>query len=335
MKYLVFNDPHLDVRAPSFRRMDDYAKACLGKLEQITDLCDQLDVEVLCCTGDWFHKKNPQSVPHRLVRAVLDWSHTVTDGLGIPIYTVLGNHDVQFNDVSVAAVHKQPVGTLLTNRDIFWLDHVPPMRIRGVHFVGSSYRPPVLLPDGSLTEDHTQFAVPPGIEGPVVQLTHASVVPDIPMWKPYLLVSDIAELSTATVCHTGHIHEELGVHRVARGDGSHLYWTNVGSMTRGALSEATLQREPKVLLVELEPGEDPVFTPITLEHQPAEEIYDVTSYREEKAQERAFSAWTNRLREELSATSTEEKSLTDLVQESALDSRGRDLALRLLNEAGE
>lgn len=334
MKYIVFNDPHLDVRAPSFRRTDDYFSTCMNKLHQIADLCAQLDVEVLCCTGDWFHKKNPQAVPHRLVRAVLDWSHVVTDEVGIPIYTVLGNHDVQFNDVSAPSVHKQPVGTLLTNRDVFWLDHHPPMKLRGVHFVGSSYRPPLVLSDGSLEEDPTQFAVPHDLEGPVVQLTHASVVPEAPVWKPYLLASEIASLSTATVCHTGHIHEDLGIHRIPRLDGSVLYWTNVGSLTRGALSEATMARQPKVLMVEIEPGEAPVFTPITLEHLPAEEIYDVTTYREEKAQEQAFSAWTSRLREELSATSIEEKSLTDLVQESSLDSGGRELALRLLNEAG-
>lgn len=334
MKYIVMNDPHLDVRAPSFRRMDDYLATCLNKLEQITDLCEQLDVDVLCCTGDWFHKKNPQAVPHRLVRALLDWSHTVTDGVGIPIYTVLGNHDVQFNDLSPESVHRQPVGTLLTNRDVFWLDYHAPMELRGVHFVGSSYQPPKLLPDGTPFEDLAQFSVPYDLKGPVVQLTHASVVPERPVWSPYTLVEDLAWASGATICHTGHIHEDLGIHRIPRSDGSVFYWTNVGSMTRGSLNEATLVREPKVLMVEVEPGEEPVFTPVTLEHRPAEEIYDVTAYREEKAHDQAFTAWTSRLREELDAATSEEKSLTDIVQESSLDSRGRDLALRLLNEAG-
>lgn len=335
MKYITVNDPHLDIRAPSFRRTDDYLATSLGKLDQIADLCDQLEVHALCCTGDWFHKKNPQAVPHRLVRAVVDWSHTITDKVGIPIYTILGNHDVQFNDMSVASVHKQPVSILLANRDVFWLDQTGPIDNNKVTFVGTSFRAPIVAEDGSQVEDPAQFGVSAPVNpGPLVQLTHASVVPVAPIWKPYTLVSDLAILSSADICHTGHIHEDLGCQRIQRPDGSFFYWSNVGSLTRGSLSEATIERKPKVLLVEVEPGEAPVFTEIVLEHQPAEEIYDVTAYREEKEQAQAFHAWTEKLREELDATSPHEKSLTDLVQESSLDPRGRDLALRLLNEAG-
>lgn len=333
MKYLVINDPHLDVRAPSFRRTDDYLAASLDKLDQIADLCEHLQVDVLCCTGDWFHKKNPQGVPHRLVRALLDWSHRVTDEVGIPIYTVLGNHDVQFNDMSQVSVEKQPVGCLLTNRKVFWLDQTGPQRMGGVLFVGASFRPALVDDDGNQVEDPEQFRVPDE-PGQVVQLTHASVVPEAPVWKPYTLVSEVAEISRATICHTGHIHEDLGCHRIPRADGSVFYWTNVGSITRGSLSEATIERKPKVLLVEMVAGKDPKLTEIVLQHRPAEEIYDVASYREEKEHAQVFSAWTTKLREELDAASEHEKTLSELVQESSLDPRGRDLALRLLNEAG-
>lgn len=334
MKYLVFNDPHLDTRAPSFRRTDDYMTTAFGKLDQIADLCQQLEVDVLCCTGDWFHKKNPQGVPHRLVRGLLDWSHVITDSIGIPIYTVLGNHDVQFNDMSLPSVHKQPVSVLLTNRDLLWLDQQGPMNIQGVTFVGASYRPAIFDSEGNQLEDPSQFIVPDGVGETVVQLTHASVMPTTPIWKPYTLVADLAELSRATICHTGHVHEDLGCHRITRQDGSTFYWTNIGSMTRGSLSEATIGRKPKVLMVELEPGQDPQLTEIVLEHAAAEDIYDVEAYREEKEQAQAFTEWTSKLREELDAASVHEKSLTELVQESSLDPRGRELALRLLNEAG-
>lgn len=333
MKYLVLNDPHLDIRAPSFRRSDDYLKACFGKLEEIALLCDQHRVDALTCTGDWFHKKNPQAVPHRLVQALVQWAHTITDDLRIPLLTILGNHDVQFNDMSPESVFRQPVGTLLSNPRVQWLDHSRPVVIRGVTFAGASFVAPSVLPNGTVQEREDQFRTAEGVEC-LVQLTHASVVPEAPIWKPYTLVSEVARLSRATICHTGHIHEDLGIHKVTRDDGSVFHWTNVGSMTRGSLTEATIERRPKVLLVEVEPGESPVFTELVLTHQPAEEIYDVSSYREEKAQAKEFSAWTSRLREEMRGTTSEEKSLTDLVEESALDSRGRDLALRILNEAG-
>jgi DNA repair exonuclease SbcCD nuclease subunit len=336
VRYLVLNDPHLDVKAPSFRRTDDYMAACMGKLSQIADICLEHNVEVLCCTGDWFHKKNPQSTPHRLVRALLEWSHVITDDVGIPIYTVLGNHDVQFNDLSAASVAKQPVGTLLTNARVAWLDHCLPMALGGVTFVGRSYRPPLIQEDETVCDDTSQFET--GVDrspGQVlVQLTHASVVPRAPVWQPYTLLDGLAAVSNADICHTGHVHEDLGIHQIVRQDGSLMYWTNVGSMTRGSLTEATVERTPKVLLVEVEPGEKPVFGEIALDCRPAEEIYDVSAYREEKEDTKAFTAWTSRLQEELNAAATTEKTLADLVQESTLDSRGRELALRILNEAG-
>jgi DNA repair exonuclease SbcCD nuclease subunit len=332
MKYLVLNDPHLDIRAPSFRRQDDYTDACFRKLEEITLLCDQHRVDVLACTGDWFHKKNPQAVPHRLVRSLMEWSYTVTQGLGVPILTVLGNHDVQFNDMSPATVQKQPVGTLLTNPGVRWLDTTGPVLVKGVTFAGSSFKAPRVVEGGQLEEPLEQFTVPEAEY--VVQLTHASVVPEAPVWKPFTTVGTLAQHSRAQVCHTGHIHEDLGIHAVTRADGTVLHWTNVGSMTRGSLTEATIERAPKVLLVEVEPGQSPVFTEIVLAHRVAEEIYDVTAYREEKTQAREFSVWTSRLQEELNAVASQERSLTDLVQESSLDSRGREFALRILNEAG-
>lgn len=312
------NDPHIDVRAPSFRRTDDYLEACFWKLDQVADLCDNLDIDVLCCTGDWFHKKNPQSVPHRVVRRLLQWSMRVTSRR--PIFTVLGNHDVQFNDFSPSSIAKQPVGVLLTNPGVRLLGPTDLVEIAGVYFTGSSYRPPVLV-DGEPVEDATQFRL--GVEihpgEVVVQLTHASVMPEKPVWKPYLLADELPALTPATICHTGHIHEDLGVHEFTRPDGSTFYWTNVGSLTRGSLSEATIDRQPKVLMVEVSPEQPvPVFTPIILQHRPAEEIYDVTSYREEKAETKAFSAWSSRLREELYAAASEDKSITDLVQELSL-----------------
>lgn len=335
MRYIVVNDPHIDIHAPSSRRNDDYMVACFKKLEAITQLLASHQATALVCTGDWFHKKNPQAVPHRLTRALVNWSTSVTQGLGVPILTTLGNHDTQFNDLSVEAVRKQPVSLLLEvpgvvrlRPDVAWVQD-------GVAFVGSDYRPDLVQEDGSVAVDLTQFDIAPECAAShdmLVQVTHASVLPHAVMW-PHVQASVVAERTLATICHTGHIHEDLGVHRFAKGDGF-VYWTNVGSMTRGSLTEETIAREPKVLLVEVEPGEAPRFTELTLPHVPAAEIYDVQGYREAKSQDKAFASWTEQLKQEIHATSSPEASLQTLVMESSLDLAARDLALRLLNDVG-
>lgn len=347
-RYIVVNDPHCDTKAPSFRRRDDYLAACMAKLDAIAKLCRAHQVDALMCTGDWFHKKHPQAVSHRLVRLLLDWTHIVTDEIGIPILTVIGNHDVQFNDTSPAALLGQPVGTLLTNPKVHRLDPHTPYVLNGhVLVYGTSYQKSIIGDNGVPSEDLSQFYCPPldvqthGLAW-VVQLTHASVVPAPVVWSPSTPMQIAMAASNADVMHTGHIHDDLGIHQVLNLPGRAAgTWTNIGSMTRGALTEEVIAREPAVLLVEMCERRFawPTFTRLPLPHAPAEEIYDVESYRDAKVQSREFSAWTEQLRQELhggteGSTDQPEKTFEQIIAESTLDSAGRDLALRLLNRAG-
>lgn len=346
-RYIVLNDPHIDQKAPSFRRRDDYLQTCFDKLYQIAEFCREYDVDALLCTGDWFHKKNPIAVPHRVVVKLLEWTHYVTDELGIPIATLAGNHDVPDNDTSLPSLLRQPFGVLLQNPKVHLLDHNP-LRLGNAVFYGTSFKKAIVNDDGSQVEDPAQFWFPIPDNRPDlwwIQLTHASVVPEPVMWHPHTPMTVALELSAADVMHTGHIHEELGIHEHTRSNGTRCWWTNTGSMTRGALTEETIAREPNVLLVELPNVTNrqdvpdvvaPKFKRLVLTHAPAASIYNVESYREEKVQRKEFSAYTERLRGELTdvPTETKEKSLTQLVEESSLDYPARQLAHRLLNAAG-
>lgn len=336
MKYIVMNDPHIDVRAPSRRRKDDYLEACFRKLNQVTDLCVEHDAQVLVCTGDWFHKKSPTLTPYYVTHRLAEWAHHLRFTAHIKLLSVLGNHDVQNNDFSDESIERQPIGMLVREHLIRRLDSTPffPVGLTDFGFVGSDFRATVPGPGGLPIEDEAQFVVQaPTHPFRLIQVTHASVVPAAPVWRPFTLVERVAQLSAAEICHTGHIHENLGIHRIRR-EGGDFYWTNVGSLTRGSLKEDTIDRVPSVLLVEALEGREPKFTVLPLDHRPAEEIYDIEEYREEKAARKSFSGWTERLQKELNAETAQDKTLEEIVAESALDSRGRELALRLLNEAG-
>lgn len=334
-RYLVLNDPHLAVTAPSSRRTDDYMEACFDKLQQIEQLVIDHDLDFVACTGDWFHKKAPTATSHALTRRLLEWSHRVTEHC--PILTIVGNHDVQFNDTSSASVLRQPLGVLLTNPGVTLLDPAveghQAMYFSDVVVSGTPFTKPVLI-DGVWTEPLEQFQMPAQAAAEAgdrwrVHLTHASVLRTAPVWSPYTLASAVLQATNADIVHTGHIHDDLGFERY---EGK--TWTNVGSMTRGALTESTIERQPSVLLVTAVKKEAPTFEILPLACRPASEIYDVEAYREEKLQTREFAAWTDRLQGELSETSIEEKSLQDIVRESSLGHPERELALQLLNDAG-
>lgn len=336
--------------APSRRRLDDYEEACFDKLSQIRDLCATNQVHALLCTGDWFHKKNPREVPHALVRRLMDW----TDTLPCRLYTIAGNHDVRFSDTSEAALAKQPFGVFSRARNVTVLTAGSRRFIReerdsplpeqaslfcdyivltGKHFVAPEYAedatpydPKDQFYSGSRRRQN-QF---------IVHLCHTNVVGSTPVWHPHTLVSDVLRATDANIVHCGHIHEDVGIFKGENMHGVEAYFTNVGSITRGALNEETLTREPQVLLVEVDLLSFMVsMQRITLVHKPNEEIYDINAYESRKEDRTAVKEWSGRVRNELLKRSEEkEESVEEIITRTdVLDHPARELARSILSDS--
>lgn len=350
LRYIVFNDPHLSSTAPSSRRLDDYEEACFDKLRQIRDLCVDNKVHALLCTGDWFHKKNPAAVPHALVRRAMDWADT----LPCRLYTIAGNHDVRFSDTSEASLAKQPFGVFTRHPNISvvspgshfflssWKDGEQPEQgdlfCNRITLTGQHFWAPEYGEDGEPSENKWQFfpMTQSSSKEFIVHLCHANVVGSTPMWKPHTLVEDVFKNTNANIVHCGHIHDDIGIFKGENMKGVEAYFTNVGSITRGALNEETLTREPQVLLVEVDLLSFMVsMQRITLEHKPNEEIYDIDAYESRKEDRTAVKEWSGKVRDELlKRTEEKEESVEEIIARTdLLDHPARELARSILSDS--
>jgi hypothetical protein len=261
--------------------------------------------------------------------------------------TVAGNHDVQYADFSPESRKKQPFSVLVEGApNLVDLSDREHYMHEGFAFTGSSYKKAVKVLD-ELVEDTTQFAptlagkntFDPDLQKYIqrhIHVCHASVVNKVPAWKPYTLVEDVFKATVADVVHCGHIHDWIGVIEGKNSLGKPCIFTNLGSMTRGALTEETLEREPAVLLVNID-GRDPSLSYRRLGCKPASEIYDISAYRQEKTKVATVNAWAQQLRREFGQAEIEaNESFEDLITQSgALDHRTRELARGILDEVGE
>lgn len=88
MRIVIMNDVH-KASVPPVSRKSNYNDCINAKLKEIYDFTVDNDVEALCCTGDWFHSKNPDNIPYWLTNELAAWFFKFE----IPVITALGNHD--------------------------------------------------------------------------------------------------------------------------------------------------------------------------------------------------------------------------------------------------
>ena len=348
LKWVVFNDPHIDARPPSQKRNDDYEETVFDKLDQILAVAIEHGASALVCTGDWFHRKRPSQVPHRLVKRLIRWLKAVN----LPVLTVVGNHDVQYYNTSRRGLKNQPLGSVWEACDNLFIlgDREGGLKRVGLYelshpkggdvvFVGSNFTRPIDGVDGP-EEDSEQFhmkVIDEVIkwdnrrvsETKYVQLLHASVYIKSPPFKPFTLLKDLAKMTTADLVHCGHIHDDIGIFSEDRPDDRPpLLFTNVGSLTRGSLSEDNIQRVPTVVVVGYSSGIFDIRR-IPLEYKPAEEIFDVEQYRQQKQRVRRFESWLDELKVEIE-TSEEDIDVLKSIDQSSLDLSTKGVARRIL-----
>ena len=108
IKFCFFTDVHLSAKPPG-RRVDDYSKAILGKLNFTSEWCHD-NGYIGLCGGDVFHVKSATSVanPHVLINKAMETFQTFP---GNKVYGIVGNHDVTYDDVT--SLPNQPLGVLI------------------------------------------------------------------------------------------------------------------------------------------------------------------------------------------------------------------------------
>lgn len=225
---LLIGDPHLEGRAPGFRK-DDYPNVILDKLAWCLAYAEQNRL-LPAILGDLFDK--PRDNPNWLISRLLD----ILRGEVLGLY---GNHDVHYNpELTPDDSLNLLVGAgriRLVSADAPWRGTVGG---RPVVVGGSSYRKPI-------PEQFTKEAVDAAdCEPLVVWLTHHDIL--IPGYDEGRIKP--VEIPGVDLLVNGHIHRHL--EDVQQGG---TLWLTPGNISRRARSDASRLHVPSALRINVTP----------------------------------------------------------------------------------
>jgi DNA repair exonuclease SbcCD nuclease subunit len=301
-------DAHLSDDTPQ-SRTDDWPTTVLTKLAHVGVIARRVHAHAVIDGGDFFSIKSPVRNSHNLVRRAIE----VHRAYPCEVYVVPGNHDCVYGDYSY--LPQQPLGVLYEAGTFQRLydDHeavftargenrlMPQMKVRvvGVPYHGVNYDLSRLKEIVKGDEDYLVVAA-----HLLASPTHSTMFESEDVLR-YDLLDAYPDVD---VWCFGHWHKDQGITRTPAGTPV----VNVGSLTRGALSQDNLDRVPSVVVMQFG------FEGVTLErvpvlHTSSEVVFDLVARDKDVIQQNMIEEFV----EHLSATFTPsaQKSLTDAVRE--------------------
>lgn len=281
MNILFTNDWHFAKTNPT-SRVDDYNAELFGLLEQLAILVKHFQCEALCLAGDIFHNKG--LAPWDVVIKLLAWGRQ----LPCEIFTISGNHDQQHDRYE--SIGQTPYGVLIGS-GIF-----TDISRRAVQ-VGGDHGPVIYgVPWPDAAKPDAFKVIPDGVD---IVMAHGFATSEgIERWGVFCHKYD--DLVTASprvrLWHFGHDHTDHGVFRLRNGAAV----INIGALARGALDQDTLARQVKAAVVCNVQTASPDVMQIALKTKPVEEIFDLTRYRERRAEQQHLDAFLDELQRGLS-----------------------------------
>lgn len=255
MILFFITDTHYRADKPK-ARIDDTLQTQFDELSDILNICRKNSVDLVLHGGDMFNVKNP---PHSLIVHLLNW----VKSLHLPIYGVLGNHDLTGGNLD--SVKNTGLGVLLESGAIdklelleFPEEHIV---IKGVdhsfHFEGN-------------------YMFDAKYDGWVkIIVSHNFIIPSETMPFGFLHPRDIKTNASLVLC--GHYHQPWSY------QGPETLWLNPGSISRWKVNER--DHTPQGVLVTIDDGEFGLkYIPLP-SAKPGKELFDETLLELEKAKE--------------------------------------------------
>jgi len=233
--FLTSSDEHLADQNPGYRK-DSFRDAVLGKLEWQGELARRLSADAVLRGGDFFHVK----AANKTTMATVGRAAAIHRKYSCPTYSVVGNHDMSFNDPDT--VPKQPLGVMLKS-GVF-------RPLRDERFVSGSMSVRVIGVDYTVDLDHD--ALRDLVRKKDGDTYTIAVVHALAAFAPEERVQsffnervfdyrDLVFDGCPDVYVFGHYHKDQGVRE-------HLgtQFVNLGAVSRGSLTFENLERRPKV-----------------------------------------------------------------------------------------
>lgn len=279
-------DVHLSDQTPK-SRTDVWADTVIEKLAYVGRLAGEIGADAVLDGGDFFDIKSPSRNSHSLVRRAIQ---THAD-YPCEVYANVGNHDCVYGDYNY--LHQQPLGVLyeckVFNRlyneheAIFVKDGVK-VRVVGIPYQGTTY-------------DMGWFSnIQRGDEDYLIVVAHllASKTVTTMFESEDVVKYEYLDAFPVDAYFFGHWHKDQGIHKTRGGK----YIVNIGSLTRGSLSEDDLERVPSVAILRCD-REGLTIEQVPVEHAPATTVFDVVAKQMADVREEMMTEFAELVRKEL------------------------------------
>ena len=286
MKLIWRTDIHLSDKQPVSRK-DNWKETIFCKIQQVGDLAREHKALAVLDGGDFFDIKSPSRNSHELVREVID----IHKEYPCPVYANVGNHDCVYGDYSF--LPQQPLGVLFSSgcfqrlydehEITFEKDRVK-VRVVGIPYHGVEY-------------DMERFkSIEKGDEDYLVCIAHVlASEKGGTMFEGEDIVkySDLTDLAPDVWCF-GHWHKNQGITEIADGK----WVVNIGSLSRGSLTQDNLDRIPCMALLEFT-KEGITLSEIPLVVEDASEVFDIEKRLQEQVREDTMNELVSSIQERL------------------------------------
>jgi len=314
-------DVHLSDHTPR-SRTDVWSDTVLAKVVDVGRIAKEVGASAVLDGGDFFDLKSPGRTTHSLIQRIF----RAHQGYTCPVYANVGNHDCVYGDYSY--LHQQPLGVLYEagvfrrlyddHEAIFTQDGVT-VRVVGIPYHGTTY-------------DMDRFArIKKGSEDFLVVVAHLLASPTkTTMFDSEDIVRyDMLDAYEGDLFAFGHWHKNQGVSKTPGGKTV----VNIGSLTRGSLSQDDLDRVPSVGVFRFEKGVGPRVEVIPIECQKASEVFDLLKHETTIIRTQMMESFTSSLASILSVRM--EGTAIDKVRNSeGVDERVKERAILYLEKAG-
>jgi len=310
-------DVHLSDQAPR-SRTDNWVETVLGKLDQVGQIAGKIKASAVLDGGDFFHVKSPFRNSHRLLRQVIE----VHGRYPCPVYANVGNHDCVYSELSY--LYQQPLGVLFEagifrplydHHEAFFEEDGVSVRVVGVPYHGSQY-------------DIERLKVKKGSEDHLIVIAHlyASESGGSMYGNEEIIgYNDLLDADADLFCFS-HWHKDQGI--VEKGG---KVFVNIGSLTRGSLSEEEVDRTPACAVMSFVKTRFQVKK-IPLSVKPAGEVFDLVGKIKTEKRAAVMEEFMTTLHKELSAQTSVEVQ-DQIARLEGLPERVREKAILYLEQA--
>lgn len=283
IRLLTSSDEHLSDQTPGFRK-DDYRGAILAKLQWQGIAAAKFGANAVIRGGDFFHVK----MANRTSMATLIEAMSIHGEYPCPTYSVVGNHDMVYNDLSTLS--RQPLGVMFESKLMKRLTEVVfESGSLSVRVVGVDYSPGMTAEKiadlvRSKGHSHTMAVVHALAEFEPSQRTQSFFNEEILDYR------DLVFPGCPDVYVFGHYHKDQSVKE-------HLgvQFVNLGAISRGALTVDNLDRKPKVALIKFDSSGLSIEEEI-VSHEDSSVVFDLDRKQTEEKGQKSMEAFLDKLR---------------------------------------